>query len=83
MQHAVVVVEPEQQRADERVLAALVPAEAGDHAVGGALVLDLQHHALARRVGERLGLRHHAVEAGAFEPLEPVGGDARDRASPA
>ena len=52
MQHARVVVEPEQQRADERVLAALVPAEARDDAVRGARVLDLHHRALARQVGE-------------------------------
>ena len=50
VQHAVIVVEAEQQRADG-VLAALVPAEAGDHAVGGARVLDLEHRALARLVG--------------------------------
>src|SRR5207247_4627979 len=62
MQHALAVVEPEQQRADELVLAALVPAKAADHAVGGARVLDLQHRALARRVRERLGLGDHAVE---------------------
>ena len=46
MEPPCVVVEPEQQRAD-LVLAALVPAKAGDHAVGGARVLDLEHRALA------------------------------------
>ena len=45
VQHAVVVVEPEQQRAD--ALAVLVHAEAGDDAVGGAQVLHLEHGALA------------------------------------
>src|SRR5262249_14263671 len=36
-----VVVEAEQERADHRAGAMLVPAEAGDHAVSRALVLDL------------------------------------------
>src|SRR5678816_113853 len=57
MEHGAVVVEAEQQRADEGALAALVPAEAADDAVRGALVLDLEHHALARGVGE-LSLIH-------------------------
>ena len=72
LQAAAVVVEAEQQRAD-LVVAALVPAEAGDDAVGGARVLDLDHRALARLVGgvDRLG--DHAVEAGALEALEPLG----------
>ena len=72
LQAAAVVVEAEQQRAD-LVVAALVPAEAGDDAVRGARVLDLDHGALARLVGgvDRLG--HHAVEAGALEALEPLG----------
>ena len=63
---AVVVVEPEQQRAD--ALAVLVDAVPGDRAVGGALVLDLDQRALVGRVdaGQRLG--HHAVEPGALEP---------------
>src|SRR5882672_1792130 len=50
MQDAGVVVQAEQQRADQGALAALVPAEAADHAVRRALVLDLEHHALARGV---------------------------------
>ena len=50
------VVEPEQQRADQHVLARLVPAEAGDDAVGGARVLDLEHRALARLIGASAGL---------------------------
>ena len=48
MQRALVVVQPEQQRPDERARTGLVPAEAGDDAVGGARVLDLEHRALAR-----------------------------------
>ena len=75
MERARVVVEAEQERADELVLAVLVPAEAGDDAVGGARVLDLDHRALARLIGERVGLGHDAVEPGALEALEPVGGD--------
>src|SRR5262249_58526298 len=49
MQQAVVVVEPEQQRADH--LPALIVAEAADHAVGAAVLLDLDHAGpLARAV---------------------------------
>ena len=64
-------------------LAALVPAKARDDAVALALVLHLEHDALVRLVdaGRRLG--HHAVEPGALEAPEPVGGDARARRSPA
>ena len=48
-------------------LPVLVPAEAGDDAVGGARVLDLDHRALAGliRPVDRLG--DHAVEPGALE----------------
>ena len=52
----------------------LVPAEAGDDAVRGALVLDLEHRPLARLVARVELLGHDAVEAGALEPVEPVGG---------
>ena len=45
-----VVVQPEQQRAECRAFAVLVPAEAGDDAVAVALVLHLEHHALVRLV---------------------------------
>jgi hypothetical protein len=75
VERAGAVVEAEQERADELVLAVLVPAEPGDDAVRGARVLDLEHRALARLIGERVGLGHHAVEPGALEALEPVGGD--------
>ena len=51
VQRARVVVEAEQQRADERPRALLVPAEAGHHAVRGARVLHLDHRALAGLVG--------------------------------
>ena len=77
VQHAVVVVEPEQQRADAD--AVLVEAEAGDDAVGGAQVLHLQHGALALFVEtvERLG--DHAVETRALEALEPLAPRCRGR----
>ena len=74
MQRPLVVVQPEQQRAD-RILSALVPAKTGDDAVGRARVLDLDHRALAGLVGAVVRLRDHAVEAGAFEALQPLGGD--------
>ena len=80
VQRAVVVVEAEQQRADQLAGAVLVPAEAGDDAVGGAHVLDLQHRALARLVRAARRLGDHAVEPGALEAVEPVGGERRDRA---
>ena len=45
----------------------LVPAKAGDDAIGRARVLDLDHRALAGLVVAVRRLRDHAVEAGAFE----------------
>ena len=78
-----VVVQAEQQRADALVRSRLVPAEAGDDAVGGAHVLHLDHRALARLVGAVRRLRDHAVEAGALEARQPLGRLARDRASSA
>ena len=72
MEGAGAVVEAEEQGADHP--AALVPPEAGHDAVGGPLVLDLQHDPLALPVGELLGLGHHAVEPGALEGVEPLGG---------
>ena len=65
-QHAAVVVQAEQQRAD-RVRAGLVHAVAGDHAVGGALVLDLAHHPLVRLVAQVQRLGDQPVEPGALE----------------
>ncbi len=38
-------------------------------------MLDLQHRALAGLVRQALRFGHHAVEPGAFEPREPIGGD--------
>ena len=70
LQVAGVVVEPEQQRADDRP--ALVPAEPGDHAVRRPHVLDLGHQPLVRAVGQVGGLGDDAVEAGALERLEPA-----------
>ena len=67
---AVIAVQPEQQRAD-RVVAGLVHAVARDHAVGGALMLDLEHHPLVRLIGPRQRFGDHAVEAGALELVEP------------
>ena len=51
------VVEPEQERPD-RIGAALVQPVPGHDAVGGALVLDLEHHALVGLVGPFERLRH-------------------------
>src|SRR5690606_18887761 len=46
-------------------------------AVGRALVLDLEHLALARQVRQRQGLRDHPVQPRPFEVTEP---ERRDRA---
>ena len=75
MELAVVVEQAEQQRADVRAGPVLVPAEAGDDAVRGALVLDLEHRPLAWLVGRVEPLRDDPVETGALEPVEPVGGE--------
>ena len=53
----------------------LVPPEPGDDAVGGALVLDLEHRPLARQVRAVQPLGDDAVQAGALEPVEPVRGE--------
>jgi hypothetical protein len=66
------VVEPEQERADALTVAVLVPAEPGDHAVRGACVLDLLHHALAGLVERGVVLGDHAIEARALEAVEPI-----------
>ena len=63
---------PRRSAADDA--AALVPAEAGDHAVGGAGVLDLDVHPLVRPVRLLELLGDDAVEAGALEAVEPVPG---------
>ena len=73
VQHAFLVVEPEQQRS-HRIVRVLVPAEAGDDAVRRAGVLDLEHRARAGRVRQVFRLRDHAVETRAFELCEPLGG---------
>ena len=72
-----IVVQAEQQRADGRRAAfahALVPAQAGDDAIGRSLVLDLQHRAFARLVRSVARLGDHAIESGAFELAQPLRG---------
>src|SRR6185437_8347630 len=44
----------------------------GDHAVRGALVLDLEHDALVRLVGDGQRLGDHTVEPGSLELVEPA-----------
>ena len=63
VQVALVVEQPEQQRPDVRAGPVLVPPEPGHDAVGGALVLDLEHRPLARQVGAVEPLGDDAVEA--------------------
>src|SRR5207249_401795 len=81
LERALVVVEPEKERADELAPALLVPAEPRHHAVGGAHVLDLDHHTLARCVDARLVLGDHPVEAGTLEAMEPLVRERADRKS--
>jgi hypothetical protein len=75
VERPIVVVEAEQERADHRPGTLLVPAEAGDHAVGGARVLHLDHRALAGAIGRVEPLGHDPVEPGALEAMEPVLGE--------
>jgi hypothetical protein len=73
VERALIVEQPEQQRADVRARPVLVPPEPGHHAVRGALVLDLEHRPLARLVCRIESLGDDTVQAGALEPFEPVG----------
>ena len=68
-----VVEQTEQERPDERPGPVLVPAEPGNDAVGGPLMLDLEHRPLARLIGGVQPLGDHPVESGPFEPIEPIG----------
>ena len=81
MQRAVVVVQTEQERTD--TLAVLVGPEPGHDAVGGAMVLHLEHDPLVGLVGllDRFG--DDAVEPGTFEPREPVARFVESSSSPA
>ena len=72
MQCAAMVVQSEQQRADECVLAVLVPSKAGHDTVGRARVLHLDHGALARLVASVFGFGDHTVEAGPLETRQPL-----------
>src|SRR5881409_3715800 len=49
-----------------------MPAESCYHAIGSARVFHLDHGALARLIRGVRRLRDHSVQAGAFEPLEPL-----------
>ncbi len=73
VQHSVVVVEAQEERAD--ALAVLVGAEPRDDAVGRAQVLHLEHRALALAVGGVERLRDHTVEPRTLEATEPVARD--------
>src|SRR5439155_10194359 len=66
-----IIVESEEQR-PHRVLAALVPAKARNHTVGGAHMLDLEHRRLCGLIRCRRRFGDHTVEPGALEALEPV-----------
>ncbi len=70
----VAVVEPEQQRAEQRPVGrgGLVLAVARDDDVGRAGVLDLEHGAAVLGVRRPQRLRNQAVEPGALEGPEPL-----------
>src|SRR5262245_58368235 len=72
LQSSVVVIQPEQQRANA-IAAALVPPETGDDAVGGTGVLDFDHRPLAGLIRAVGVFRNDPIETGAFEPLQPIG----------
>src|SRR5262249_2232174 len=72
VERAIVVVQAEQERADHRAGALLVPAEAGDYAVSRAFVLHLDHRAFSGAIGLVETLCHDTIEAGALEAVEPV-----------
>jgi hypothetical protein len=75
MQHAFVIVQPEEQRTDG-IGDTLVPAKTGDDAVGRPRVLDLEHRALPRLIGCDFGLGDDAIESRALESFEPFSGNA-------
>ena len=77
LQVAGIIEEPEEERPHVRARAVLVPAEASHHAVAIPLVLHLEHDALVGLVPDRDRFGHDAIEAGAFEAAEPIGGDVR------
>src|SRR2546421_3651814 len=75
VERPLVVVEAQEQRPD--AVTVLVRAEPGDDAIGRPLVLDLEPGAFVLAVLPRARLGDDAVEAGALELLEPVGGNRR------
>jgi hypothetical protein len=70
MQHARVVIEAQQQGANQPG-GAFVPAKAADHTVCGPNVLDLQHDPFAGRIRQLGAFRNDAIQTRAFESLEP------------
>src|SRR4029077_5225480 len=72
VERVIVVVQAEQERADHRAGALLVPAEGGGHAISRALVLHLDHRAFPGAIGRVETLCHDTIEPGALEAAEPV-----------
>lgn len=66
VEQALVVVEAQQQRADQ--LAVLAIAEAADHAVGRTLTLDLEHRPRALAVGAVQAFGHDPFELAFIQP---------------
>src|SRR6476660_3679187 len=75
MECPAVVIQSEKQRPDVRAGAILVPTKPGHDTVRCALVLDLEHGALAGLVDGIEALRNDPVKARPFEPREPVPGE--------
>ena len=76
LQHASLVVQAQQQGAYLRVLAVLVPAKSGNHAVAIALMLHLQHDAFVRLVHPCPVFGDDTVQTRALKASKPVFGDA-------
>src|SRR5207253_662563 len=72
VERVIVIVQAEQERADHRAGALLVPAEAGNHAISRALVLHLDHRALPGAIGRVEPLCHDTIQPGALDAAEPV-----------
>ena len=77
MERALVIEQPQEQGADVRARPVLVPSEASDDTIRRALMLDLEHRALAGLIRRVELLGDDTIETGALEVIEPFG---RERA---
>src|ERR1700749_821968 len=66
------VIQPQQQRSDRRLISLAIPAEPSDDAVAVALMVYFKHRSLVGLISAVLRFRHDAIEASSLETLEPV-----------